>query len=108
MNRYPNRWLSAVFFIILLHAAALRAQNISGVVNAYYKVTAINTASSTLTLSSTAGLSAGMKVVIMQMKGATIDITNTATFGNITAINNAGNYEVNTICSIASNDVLLK
>src|SRR5690349_7830443 len=100
MNRYPTRWLTAVFLFILLHAAALHAQNISGVVNTYYKVTAINAASSTLTLTSTAGLSPGMKVVIMQMKGATIDITNTATFGNITAINNAGNYEVNTICSI--------
>jgi hypothetical protein len=108
MNRYPTRWLSAVFIFLLLQAVDLRAQNISGVVNAYYKVTAINVAPATLTLTTTAGLTPGMKVVIMQMKGATIDITNTATFGNITAINNAGNYEVNTICSIAGNDVLLK
>src|SRR6476661_5929205 len=100
MNRYPTRWLTALLFVILLKAEPLHAQNISGVVNSYYKVTAINAATSTLTLSSTAGLAPGMKVVIMQMKGATIDITNTANFGNITGINNAGNYEVNTICSV--------
>jgi hypothetical protein len=108
MNRYPTRWLTALIISFLLSAAYCPAQNISGQVNAYYKVTAITVATSTLTLSSTTGLIAGMKVVIMQMKGATIDITNTATFGNITAINNAGNYEVNTICSIAGNNVLLK
>src|SRR3954468_5002757 len=108
MNRYPTTRLTATIFFFLLTAAIARAQNISGVVNAYYKVTAINVPSSTLTLTSTAGLTLGMSIVIMQMKGATIDVTNTATFGNITAINNAGNYEVNTICSIAGNNVVLK
>jgi hypothetical protein len=108
MNRYPTTRLTATLLFVLLTAAICRAQNISGVVNSYYKVTAINVPSSTLTLTSTAGLTLGMSIVIMQMKGATIDITNTATFGNITAINNAGNYEVNTICSIAGNNVVLK
>lgn len=108
MSRYPTRWLTAILLFTLLRAEPSLAQNISGVVNSYYKVTAINAASSRLTLTSTAGLVPGMKVIIMQMKGATIDVTNTANFGNITAINNAGNYEMNTICSIASNDVLLE
>jgi hypothetical protein len=83
------------------------AQSISGVINSYHRVTAINTVTNTLTLTSVAGLSIDTKVLIIQMKGATINNTNTASFGNLTAINNAGNYEVNFVCGIAGNDVLL-
>jgi len=42
------------------------------------------------------------------MKGATIDVSNTNTFGNISAINNAGNYEFNYICGVSGNDVVLQ
>jgi len=108
MNRYPIKWLAAFLTYILLPAGFCVAQNISGQVNTYYKVTAINVPASRLTLTSTAGLTPGAKVLIMQMKGATIDINNSATFGNITAIDNAGNYEINNVCSISGNDVLLK
>jgi hypothetical protein len=84
------------------------AQSISGMVNAYFKVTAVNTVTNTLTVSNAAGLSAGTKVLLIQMKGATIDATNTSNYGNITAINDAGNYEFNVICSVSGNDVLLQ
>ena len=108
MNRYPTKCLAAFLFSIIIPATLCTAQNISGQVNAYYKVTAINVPTSRLTLTSTAGIVPGSKVLIIQMKGATIDATNTAAFGNITAINNAGNYEINTVCSVSGNDVLLK
>ncbi len=42
------------------------------------------------------------------MKGAAINNTNSAAFGNMTAINNAGNYELNTICGISGNLVALQ
>jgi hypothetical protein len=86
---------------------AAAGQNISGVVNSYHKVTAINTTTNTLTLSSAAGLSPGVKVLIIQMKGATIDNSNSASFGNVTAIGNAGNYEFNYVCGVNGNDVIL-
>ncbi|HTQ26804.1 MAG TPA: hypothetical protein VMI35_01690, partial [Puia sp.] len=94
--------------LAFLHAGTAMAQSISGIVNSYYKVTAINTVSNTATLNTTSGLSVGTKVLIMQMKGAGMDATNSATFGNITAINDAGNYEFNYICSINGNDVGLE
>ena len=93
--------------ILLLIGSLVNGQNISGVVNTYHKVTAINTTTNALTLSSAAGLSPGVKVLIIQMKGATIDNTNTATFGNITALSNAGNYEFNYVCGVNGNDILL-
>jgi hypothetical protein len=108
MNRYPTKWFIALITVALLSAGISDAQNISGQVNAYYKVTAINGATSTLTLTSSAGLVPGSKVVIIQMKGATISVSNNSTFGDISAINNAGNYEINTVCSVVGNDVLLK
>lgn len=93
--------------ILLLLSSIASGQNISGVVNTYHRVTAINTATSTLTLSTVAGISPGVKILIIQMKGATIDVNNTADFGNITALSTAGNYEYNYICGIAGNQVLL-
>ena len=108
MNRYPTKRFAAVILSLIFPVAFCTAQNISGQVNAYYSVTAINTAPARVTLTSTAGLTPGTRVIIMQMKGATIDVTNTANFGNINAINNAGNYEINTVCSISGNDVLLQ
>src|SRR2546430_6854871 len=108
MKFYPAILRTILIAGCFLSALYMHAQNISGLVNSYYKVTAINTASSTLTLSTTAGLYPGIEVLLIQMKGATIDVSNTSTFGNITAINNAGNYEINYVCSISGNDVLLK
>jgi hypothetical protein len=83
------------------------AQSISGIINSYYKVTAVNSGTSTLTLTTAAGLTPGTRVLIMQMQGAVIDASNSASFGNVTGINDAGNYEFNYICSVAGNDVLL-
>ena len=108
MNRYPTKLLTFLFSLLLFSAGLCRAQTFTGVVNSYYKVTAINVATSTLTLNTAAGLTPNTKVLLIQMKGAAIDVTNTAAFGNITAINNTGNYEVNYVCSVAGNTVLLR
>ena len=83
-------------------------QSISGVVNSYYEIDGINTTLNTVTVSNSAGLASGMKVLIIQMKGATIDNTNTASFGNVTALNDAGNYEFNIVCEVNGNDVVLR
>jgi Secretion system C-terminal sorting domain len=93
---------------IVCHCTSLQAQSISGVVNSFYKVNAINTATNTMTLDNTTGLVPGAKVLVIQMKGASMDNSNSLSFGNITAINQAGNYEFNHICTILGNDVLLQ
>src|SRR5690606_6269800 len=80
---------------------------ISGIINTYHQVTAINTATNRLTLNTTAGLSINTRVLLIQMKGAEIEGNNGADFGNITQLNDAGNYEFNYICAIAGNEVLL-
>jgi hypothetical protein len=91
-----------------LYCSDADCQSVSGVVNSYFAITAVNTASNTVTVDNAAGLYNGQPVLIIQMKGATVDASNTATYGSITAVNDAGNYEFNTICSITGNEVWLQ
>ena len=51
------------------------------------------------------GLSQNDKVMLVQMKGASINTSNNSSFGDITSINNAGNYEINQICRINEDSV---
>jgi hypothetical protein len=98
-----------LFLIIwlLAHLFGAEGQSVSGIVNNYYKVTAINPATNQLTVASTAGLQHGTRVMIIQMKGAGVNNTNTAAFGDITVINQAGNYEINTICDFTATTIFL-
>jgi hypothetical protein len=101
----PRLIVTLILFYTTLNKTA--GQNISGIINTYHRVTAINTVTNRLTLNTAAGLNINTRVLVIQMKGATIDNSNSASFGNISAINNTGNYEFNYICAIAGNDVLL-
>jgi uncharacterized repeat protein (TIGR01451 family) len=81
------------------------------VVNRYTSLAANAAAgATTLTVASGAALSpvaAGDLLMIMQMQGATIDTTNTATYGQVTALNGAGAYELVTVASVTGNVVTL-
>ncbi len=79
--------------------------NLSGQVNRYAAVTAINVATRTMTVDNPTCFNVGDLVMIMQMKGATITNTNTAAYGTITGYNNAGRYEARTISAIAGNNI---
>jgi uncharacterized protein (TIGR03382 family) len=60
------------------------------------------TVSNVTTLNSTTfgDLASGDLLMVIQMQGATIDTTNTAAYGNVTAIGNAGNYELVEVSSV--------
>lgn len=96
--------LSLLFFLVQEKNTV--AQNISGIINIYKSVN--NIAGNVITVSSSVGLNIGDKVLIIQMKGASVDVTNTAAFGNITAYNNCGNYEFGIITAINGNNVTLQ
>lgn len=83
------------------------AQNASGIVNSYYQVSAINSATNSVTVDDATGLYPGERVLLIQMKGAGIATSNASTYGDITAIGDAGNYEFGSICTINSNVVTL-
>jgi hypothetical protein len=77
-------------------------------VNSYFAISAVNTVANSVTVDNAAGLYNGQPVLIIQMKGAAINSGNTASYGTISAINDAGNYEFNTICNISGNVVVLQ
>ena len=94
--------LFSVLFL-LVFSSRLNAQSIGGIVNTYTAVT--NITPNSVTVSSAAGFSVGDRVLLIQMKGATINQTNTASFGQIVALGSAGNFEFTNIASINGNTI---
>ncbi len=98
------------FLVLLCFACMLSANRswaqtpISGIVNSYYRVIEMIPAKACVRLNTTAGLAYGDKFMIIQMKGAGINTADptSSSFGDTTALNNAGNYELGTICYIRS------
>lgn len=100
--------MNRIFFLLttLLLSTSLRAVPISGVINSYASVTAI--AGTNLTVSSTAGFAVGDKIMIIQMKGAGITTSNTASYGDIVSYNDCGNFEYNYIAAIGFNTITIQ
>lgn len=96
--------IALVFLILTFHLAEAQ---ISGIINTYSKVTATDLSCNTVTVLDASGFTVGDTILIIQMKGATMDETNTAAFGNLTSLNNAGNYEFATIKTVSGNDLTL-
>ena len=106
------------FALFILFSSLLCAQtNIGGVINDYESIITINNPGCSQCDTSLACLnqievgdasdfSVGDKALIVQLKGATIDETNTASGGTITDLGNAGNYEFFDIGSISGNTIL--
>jgi len=96
------------FLFSLLISPFLDAQtNINGVINSYHAVTEIIYADACVRVDNTSGLNPGDKVVLIQMKGATITTNNNSSFGDTTSLNNAGNYEIAFVCKTGGDSVFL-
>jgi gliding motility-associated-like protein len=77
-------------------------------INAYAAALAFDICTNTITVSDAARFGVGDTVLIIQMKGAVIDTSNTPAFGNILDYGNAGNYEFNFISAKSGNDLSLQ
>lgn len=95
--RLHSALLISLLFIINSSTGAQTL--VSGIVNDYTKVTAI--IADQLSVTSSAGFAAGDKVLVIQMKGATIDNTASPSYGDITAYGSAGLYEFQVVESVA-------
>jgi hypothetical protein len=84
-----------------------QTSNISGIVNSYYQVVEIIPAKAGIRVANITGLYMNDKVMIIQMKGASVNTANTSSFGDTTSLNNAGNYEIGTICTIRGDTAFL-
>jgi gliding motility-associated-like protein len=78
------------------------------IINAYTPVVSLDKCKNILTVEDGTAFNTGDTVLLIQMKGAVIDSTNTAAFGTITDYKNAGNYEFNYVKTRAGNIIELK
>ena len=93
----------------LLFSPLLCAQSdISGIINDYAHVFEIDTCLGSLRLEDISAFQTGDRVLLIQMKGATILESDNADFGTLTDLGMAGVYEKGTITAIAGNEVLLE
>lgn len=98
----------AIFFYLTLgnsRTAQAAVTNISGVINSYLRVTAINAGTKKFTCDNLSGsiadFAAGKTIMVHQAKGATIDVTNTSAYGDVSSYGSAGNYEFAVVSSIS-------
>ncbi len=78
------------------------------VVNEYTEVLAFNICTNEITVANATLYNTGDTVLMIQMKGAVIDTSNTSAFGSIINYKNAGNYEMNYISAKVGNIITLK
>lgn len=97
-----------LFFLFTINTVFGQATtNISGIVNTYHRVVEIVPAKACLRVANTTGLNVNTPVIVIQMKGATINTSNSSAFGDTTGLNGAGHYEIGTICHIIGDSVFL-
>jgi gliding motility-associated-like protein len=80
----------------------------SNIINDYTPVLALNPCDNKITVEDASAFNAGDTVLMIQMKGAIIDSSNTSNFGTITDYKNAGNYEFNYVKIKSGNVIELK
>jgi len=97
-----KRAVLSILFLFFLQTK-IYCQSIGGVVNIYTAVT--NITPNSVTVTSAAGFSVSDRVLLIQMKGATINQTNTINFGQVVALGSAGNFEFTNILSISGNQI---
>jgi hypothetical protein len=99
-----------ITFCLILISSIPAFSQLSGVINTYAKVTLIDETCNSVAVTPATGFSVGEKVLIIQMKGAEINQTNTAAYGDLTGtgLGSAGNYELNEIAAINGDILYLK
>ncbi|MDW3649807.1 MAG: T9SS type A sorting domain-containing protein [Bacteroidia bacterium] len=90
---------------VLLFPLFIQAQ-ISGVVNQYTEVLSVDAVTNSVEVANPAMFTTTDRVMLIQMKGAQMDESNSSNFGDITNLNNAGSFEIATVCDVVGNDVL--
>lgn len=109
-----HQWMSRLCLVLFLCAfqrLLLPAQTlISGIINDYTSVSAINAGTSTLTVADPGLFAFDDRVLLIQMQGAVINSADNSSFGTITNLNGAGAYEFASVCEIdaGANEVILQ
>jgi hypothetical protein len=96
--------------LMLLAAAApalAQEQLLSGVINAYMPVVAIDTCGFQVVVESSAPLAPLDRVLVIQATGAIVDSTNSPAFGSLLDFGGAGRYELGTVRQLKGDTIVL-
>lgn len=104
----PIRTHFGVFLFSFLAFPLFSQTQIAGIINQYAKVNGIENCEAKLTVDNPSAFVAGDQVLLIQMKGAVININNSSSFGNIENVGSAGFYEINEVLSVSGNNIYLK
>lgn len=78
------------------------------IINKYAAVLAHPPCGNVYNVDDATGFGVGDTILVIQMKGASIDSSNTSAFGTILNYNGAGNYEFNVISGVSGNAITLR
>lgn len=81
--------------------------DISGIVNTYHRVVEIIPAKACVRVADISGLDVNSYIMLVQMKGASINTSTGINFGDTLSLEQAGNYEIGTVCYIIGDSVFL-
>ena len=103
--------LSIIILLMAISSNILHSQGgtlLFGIINNYARVIQYHSCSKTVDIVGINGFEPNMKVLMIQMDGAIIDTTNSASFGTVLSYANAGNAEVLEIESIIGSSIVFK
>lgn len=95
--------LLAGYFSVVIAQSSL-----SGTPNVYERLLSQDNCLNTITVNDAGEFSPGMGLILIQMSGAQINLSDSDNYGDITALNGAGNYEYNRILDISDNELTLE
>jgi hypothetical protein len=81
---------------------------VSGIINFYTPVIAIDSCNATFVVKRSYGFKPGDRVMLIQMKGATINVGDSSSYGDVLDYGNAGNYELNTVDQVNGKTIVFK
>ncbi|MEO6729922.1 MAG: hypothetical protein ABIN01_01810, partial [Ferruginibacter sp.] len=102
--------MKKIFFLLLFVYKISYSQtiNLGGTINTYTPILGFNQCLNKITVENASTFNVGDTVLMMQMKGAVVDSSNTNSFGTVTDYKNAGNYEFNYVKNKVGNIIELK
>jgi gliding motility-associated-like protein len=106
IGTFTHMRIILLFLIIITSITSISQTSLSGVVNSYFPVSNLNIVTATATVPSVIGLSIGDTLLIIQMKGANIDISDSPTYGTVDNYYGAGNAEFVEICDLIGTDIV--
>ena len=97
-----------VTLLFLSSVASIAQVQLDSIINIYGAIEEISFCDAKIIVPNAQDFQVGSDVILLQVKGATINASNNSQFGTVLSIGNAGGYEVNAIADIVNDTILLK